>query len=103
VTAFRTWGKHWNEAALERIAASLSRRGQPRPWPLVGMLALGLVAGVAIGGYAISQRAQMKRLAAYARRMGDELSAIGKDEPIKPAAAARSPRSNHSRKAAVKV
>jgi len=99
----RSWGKRWNEGALERIAASVPRREQSRPWPLLGMLAVGLVVGATLGGYAVSQRAQMRRLAAYARRMGDELSAIGKDEPIKPAAAARSPRSNHSRKATVEV
>jgi hypothetical protein len=48
-----------------------------RPWPLLGMLALGLVAGAAIGGYAVSQRSQMRRLATYAHRIGDELAAMG--------------------------
>jgi hypothetical protein len=66
------------------------------------MLALGLVAGVAIGGYAASQRSQIKRLTDYAHRLGDELS--GEDEaPVKPVAVATSPRSNHRRKTAVKV
>jgi hypothetical protein len=73
-----------------------------RPWPLLGMLALGLVAGVAIGGYAASQRMQIKRLVNYAHRLGDELS--GEVEaPAKPLAVVTSPRSNHRRKAAVKV
>jgi hypothetical protein len=66
------------------------------------MLALGLVAGVAIGGYAASQRSQIKRLTDYAHRLGDELS--GQVEaPVKPVAVATSPRSNHRRKTAVKV
>jgi hypothetical protein len=66
------------------------------------MLALGLVTGVAIGGYAASQRSQMKRLSNYAHRLGDELS--DRDEaPATPLAPVASPRSNHRRKAAVKV
>jgi len=65
-------------------------------------LALGVVVGVAIGGYAASQRMQMKRLVNYAHRLGDELS--GEVEaPAKPLAVVTSPRSNHRRKAAVKV
>ena len=66
------------------------------------MLALGLVTGVAIGGYAASQRTQMKRLANYAHRLGDELSGEVA-APAKPLALVTSPRSNHRRKAAVKA
>ena len=96
----RSWG-NWNEAALRRIVHP-RQQSPSRPWPLLGMLALGLVAGVAIGGYAASQRSQMKRLSNYAHRLGDELS--GEVEaPAKPLAVATSPRSNHRRKAAVKV
>lgn len=94
---------HWNDAALERIAASLPRRAESRPWPLLGMLAVGLVAGAALGGYAISRRVQMKRLAAYVHRMGDELTSIGANVPMKPAAEVRTPRSNHRRKATSEV
>jgi hypothetical protein len=66
------------------------------------MLTLGLVTGVAIGGYAVSQRSQIKRLSNYAHRLGDELS--GEVEaPAKPIAVVTSPRSNHRRKTAVKV
>jgi len=69
---------------------------------VLGILALGLVTGVAIGGYAASQRSQMKRLSNYAHRPGDELS--GEVEaPAKPLAVVTSPRSNHRRKVAVKV
>ena len=66
------------------------------------MLALGLVAGVAIGGYAASQRSQMKRLVSYAYRLGDELAGVD-EVPVKPLSVVTSPRSNHRRKAAVKV
>jgi hypothetical protein len=60
------------------------------------MLALGLVAGAALGGYAVTQRSRMKKLAMYAHRMGDELSGMDGevDEPI----AVVTTRSNHRRK-----
>jgi hypothetical protein len=97
----RSWGKHWNDAALERIAATLPRSGPSRTWPLLGMLALGLVAGVAIGGYAVSQRSQMKRLSDYAHRVGDQLAASDNDDdnPV----AVTTHRSNHRRKATSEV
>ena len=97
----RSWGKSWNDAALERIAASLPRRSESRPWPMFGMLAVGLLAGLAIGGYAVAQRSQMKRLAGYVHRMGDELAAAGEpeDEPV----AVTTHRSNHRRKATSEV
>jgi hypothetical protein len=72
----RSWPKKWNDAARRRISA-LPDNSPSRPWPLLGMLALGLVAGAAIGGYAVSQRSQMRRLATYAHRIGDELAAMG--------------------------
>jgi hypothetical protein len=97
----RSWGKNWNEAALRRIV-NLPQHSRSRPWPLLGMLALGLVTGVAIGGYAASQRSQLKRLSNYAHRLGDELSG-GDEAPVTPLAAVASPRSNHRRKAPVKV
>jgi hypothetical protein len=97
----RSWGKSWNEAALRNIV-NLPKHTPSRPWPLLGMLAVGLVTGVAIGAYAAAQRSQMKRLVNYAHRLGDELS--DRDEaPATPLAAVASPRSNHRRKAVVKV
>lgn len=72
----------------------------PRPWPLLGMLAIGLVAGVAIGGYTVSQWSHMRRLAGYAHRMGDELGDMATDEAERPPTATRS---NHRRKAAAEV
>src|SRR5260370_13368116 len=70
----RSWGRHWNDAAMERIADMLPRRAPSRTWPMLGMLAIGLVAGAAIGRYAVSQPAHMKRLSEYPERIGDEMS-----------------------------
>jgi hypothetical protein len=62
------------------------------------MLALGLVAGAAIGGYAVSQRSQLKRLSVYVRRMGDGLGDMDAPETELTV-----PRSNHRRKATSEV
>jgi hypothetical protein len=97
----RSWPKKWNNAALRRIA-TLPENSPSRTWPLLGMLALGLVAGATLGGYAVSQRSQMKRLATYAHRVRDELAAIGEPE-VKSVAAVTAPRSNHRRKATSEV
>jgi hypothetical protein len=99
---FRSWPKKWNDASLRQIAR-LPENSSSRTWPLLGMLALGLVAGAALGGYAVSQRSQMKRLAMYGRRVRDELTDMGKDEAVKPVAVATSRDSNHRRKAASEV
>jgi hypothetical protein len=98
----RSWPKKWNDASLRQIAR-LPENSSSRTWPLLGMLALGLVAGAALGGYAVSQRSQMKRLAMYGHRMSDELAAMGKDEAVKPLAVAGTRHSNHRRKAASEV
>ena len=97
MTDLRSWPKRWNEASLSDFV-TLPEFKQSSQWPMFGMLALGLVAGAAIGGYAVSQRAQMKRLAKHARRMGDELAAMGGMDAVKPAT-----RSNHRRKATSEV
>jgi hypothetical protein len=97
----RSWPKKWNNASLRQIAR-LPEDSPSRTWPLLGMLALGLVAGAALGGYAVSQRSQMKRLATYAHRMRDELATIGKLE-AEPEAVGSVPRSNHRRKATSEV
>jgi len=91
----RSWPKRWNDASW-RNAATLPEFSPSRPWPLFGMLALGLVAGAALGGYAVTQRSRMKKLAMYAHRMSDELSGMDGegDEPI----AVVTTRSNHRRK-----
>ena len=105
----RSWPKKWNDASQRwndaslRQIATLPEYPRSRPWPLLGMLAMGLVAGAAIGGYAMTQRSQMKRLATYAHRMGDELAAMGMPEAVKPVVVVMSPRSTHRRKAASEV
>jgi hypothetical protein len=104
----RSWPKKWNDAserwndASLRQIATLPEYPRSRPWPSLGILAVGLVAGAAIGGYAVSQRSQMKRLASYAHRMGDELGAMGTLEAAEPVVV-MSPRPNHRRKAASEV
>ena len=88
---------------MERIADALPRNSPSRTWPLLGMLALGLVAGAALGGYAVSQRSHMKRLSDYAHRMGDQLAnseTFGEDAP---APVVTTHRSNHRRKATSEV
>ena len=96
---FTSWPKKWNNSTLGDYA-TLPEFQPSRTWPMVGMLALGLVAGAAIGGYAVSQRAQMKRLAKRARRMGEELAARGEVDVIRPESETRS---NHRRKATSEV
>jgi len=96
-----SWPREWNRAAMRRIAA-LEPKAPSRTWPLLGMLALGLVAGAALGGYAVSQRAQIKRLALQARRMRDDFAGNGK--PAHETVAVATPRrSNHRRKATTEV
>jgi hypothetical protein len=97
----KSWGRQRNDAAMERIAGALPRSSPSRTWPMLGMLALGLVAGAAIGGYAVSQRSHMKRLSDYTHRLGDELSSSDSDDdnPV----AVTTHRSNHRRKATSEV
>ena len=95
--SWQSWPKKWNDATLRQYAA-LPEYPQSRPWPLLGMLALGLVAGAAIGAYGVSQRSQMKRLSVYAHRMGDELASMARDEVV----VVQTP-SNHRRKATSEV
>src|SRR5258708_13727883 len=68
----RSWGRHWNDAAMERIADLLPRSAPSRTWPMLGMLAIGLVAGAAIGGYSGSQPPHMKRPAGNSHRIGGQ-------------------------------
>src|SRR5258708_7658238 len=97
----RSWGRHWNDAAMERIADMLPRRAPSRTWRMLGMLAIGLAAGAAIGGDGVSQRAHMKRLSEYGVRMGDEMSARDGDDDTPGAVTRR--RSTHRRKTTSEV
>jgi len=98
MTDFRSWPKKWNDASLSDLVVLPEFKQSSGPWPLIGMLAVGLVAGAAIGGYAVSQRAQIKRLAKRARRMSDELAAMSDTDEVKPAT-----RDNHRRKATAEI
>ena len=94
----RSLPRRWNETGLRDIAILPENSGS-RPWPLIGMLAIGLVAGAALGGFAMSQRNEMKRLARHAATgMSDELASMGSDE-TEPTTT----RSNHRRKATSEV
>ena len=97
----RSWPKKWNDATLRRVV-TLPENSPSRPWPMLGMLALGLVVGSALGGYVVSQRSRMKQVDKYAHRMRDELAGMGKPE-VKPLDVVTSTRSNHRRKAASEV
>jgi hypothetical protein len=98
----RSWPKKWNDSSL-RDFAILPENAPSRRWPMLGMLAIGLLVGTALGAFAASQRWQMERLARHSDRMSDELAAMNKDEAHKPATEVTYPRSNHRRKAASEV
>ena len=94
--------KRWNDAALPQIP-TLPGESHSHTWSLMGMLALGLVAGAALGGYAVSQRPQLKRLAMHSYGMGDEPADMGRIDAVNPVAVDKSTLSNHRRKAASEV
>jgi hypothetical protein len=82
--------------------AILREPSPPSRWPLLGMFAIGLVAG-AIGSYAVTQRSQIKLFARRALNVRREvLGKFGGVEAAKPVSVT-SHRSNHRRKAAVEV
>jgi hypothetical protein len=85
-----------------RQFATLREPSPPSRWALVGMFAIGLVAG-AIGSYAVTERSQIKRLAMRALMARREvLGELGEVEVAK-AVSVTSRRSNHRRRAAVEV
>ena|SRR5579859_6097742 len=98
----RSWLRSWNATAMWRIGA-LPEGPPSRQWPLVGMFALGLAAGAALGGYVVSQRAQLRQLASHAHRISGELAAMGRVEAVEPISAVTSARINHRRKVASEV
>ena len=101
MTDLRAWAKRWNDASLRQIA-TLREPSPSRRWPLLGMFAIGLVAG-AIGSYAVTQRSQIKRLARRALMARREVvGEFGEVESAKPVSTTAH-RSNHRRKAAVEV
>jgi hypothetical protein len=98
----RSWPKKWNDSSLGDFAI-LPENAPSRRWPMLGMLAIGLVLGAALGVFAASQRWQMERLARHSDGMSDELTAMDRAEQPKPAAEVTYPRSNHRRKATSEV
>jgi len=96
VIDLRSWGRNWNDAAVRRLAL-LQERRHSHLWSMVGMLGIGLVAGAALGGYAVSQRSQLRRLVAHASRIGSEIA------DSQDASTVTSTRSNHRRKATAEV
>ena len=95
----RNWAKRWNDAAVRRIV----QPPQASRWPLIGMLALGLVAGAAVGGYAVSHRWRLQRLSEYANRIRDLRSAMGMHEGEDGATIVTVPGSRLRRKATSEV
>jgi hypothetical protein len=101
VTDLRSWAKRWNDRSLRELVALREPRSSG-PWPLIGMFAIGLVAG-AIGSYAVTQRSQIKRLGTQAFKVRrDVRGEFGGVEVAKPISVT-SRHSNHRRKAAVEV
>jgi hypothetical protein len=99
--SLRSLVKWWNDASLKQLA-NLREPRPTRRWPLVGIFALGLVAGV-IGSYALARRSELKRLAELAYRMkGGVLDEADEVEEAKPVSVT-SRRSNHRRKAPAEV
>ena len=101
MTDVRSWPKKWNDVAMRRLAWRFERQRSTR-WPLVGMLALGLVAGAALGGLAVSQRGRLTRLSEYLRRLSDLPADMGRHEDGT-ATVLTVPRTNERRKATSEV
>jgi len=97
----RSWPKKWNDAAMRRLAWRYERPRAAR-WSLLGMLALGLIAGAAVGGYAVSQRWRLKRLSDHALRLPELRREMGTRDGEE-ATTVTIPRSNHRRKATSEV
>lgn len=101
MTDLRSLAKRWNEASRRHVAI-LREPSPPSRWPLLGMFAIGVVAG-AIGSYAVTQRSQINRLARRAlvarRQVLDEFGGVEVAKPV----SVTSHRSNHRPKAVVEV
>ena len=99
--SLRTLAKTLNAGALRRLG-KMREPSRSRRWPLLGMFALGLVAG-AIGSFAVTQRSELRRLAELAFRMKggvvDESAELKDTNPV-PVTARRS---NHRRKRVAEV
>lgn len=96
----RSWAKRWNDASLRQIA-TLPENSSSRPWPLVSMFAIGVIAG-AIGCYAVTQRPQIQALARRAMKVRYDLVPFDGDDVAKPASVSSQP-ANRRRKAVSEV
>jgi hypothetical protein len=101
VTDLRAWAKKWNDASLRQVA-SLREPSSSSRWPLIGMFAIGLVAG-AVATYAVTQQTQIKLLARRALTARRELLGQSGEAEVANAGSFTSPVSNHRRKAVVEV
>lgn len=99
--SLRTLAKTLNAAALRRLG-NVREPSRSRRWPLLGMFAIGLVAG-AIGSFAVTRRSELKRLAELAFRMKhrvvDEPAEVEEAKPVLVAPR----RSNHRRKRVAEI
>ena len=86
-------------AAVRRIVRRYDRSRSSR-WPLFGVLALGLVAGAVLGGYAVTQRWRLSEYADRIRKLRADMSMHEDDEG---ATIVTVPRSNLRRKATSEV
>ena len=95
-----SWPKGWHAPSLDRLANLRVNQSSSR-WSLVGMFAIGLATG-AIACYALTQRAEIKRLAGRALNLGDGVTAYVEVEDAKPVSVTSS-RPNHRRKSESEV
>ena len=79
MTDMRSWAKKLNDASVRRIVRRYDRPQSSR-WALFGMLALGLVAGAAVGGYAVTQRWRLTDYAHRIRKLRADMSMHEDDE-----------------------
>jgi len=94
VIDLRSWPKKWNdEAKLSRLI-TLPEHSSVSPWALMGVFAIGLIAGAALGGYALSQRSPFRRFGSDTDWMEDQGT-----EPV----SVTTHRSNHRPKVTAEV
>jgi hypothetical protein len=94
VIDLRSWPKKWNdEATLSRLVR-LPEHSAVSPWALLGVFAIGLIAGAALGGYALSPRSPFRRFGPGTDWMEDQGT-----EPV----SVTTHRSNHRQKATSEV
>lgn len=90
----RSLPKRWNDEPTLGRLVTLPENSSVSPWALLGVFAIGLIAGAAIGGYALSQRSILRRLGGDTDWMDDQGT-----EPV----SVTTHRSNHRPKATAEV